>query len=144
MVPFLVASKICSAWKSRARTSSRWFNPWPFFIHVSYRSRSQPLSYKSRELTIPKKVTCSWSLVPGRQGAGSWKQRGPPAGQHQRCFCSRNVPFGDGFKLVGVGGVCFLCCFFLGHCGVFCLVCELHEPFKAKWTTWTMDEESWR
>lgn len=83
----------------------------------------------------PKEVTCSWSLVPGRRGPGSWKQRGPPAGQHQRCFCSRNVPFGDGFKLVGVGGVCcFLCV--VTFSWVCVCVCELHEPFKAKWTTW--------
>ena len=79
----------------------------PFFIHVSYRSRSQPLSYRSRELTIPKKVTCSWSLVPGRQ-EGSWKQRAP-AKHHRQ---SSHVPFGDDVHSLGEVCVFCVCCFF--------------------------------
>lgn len=91
----------------------------------------------------PKEVTCSWSLVPGRRGPGSWKQRGPPAGQHQRCFCSRNVPFGDGFKLVGVGGVCcFLCV--VTFSWVCVCVCVNFTNLLKRSEQHGEDEECWR
>ena len=106
-----------------------------FFIHVSYRSRSQPLSYRSRELTIPQKR--SPAVGPCYQEGGAQEaeskeghQQGNTTwGVFVRVTCHLEMVLNSLELEVCVLFFCVLWPF-LG------CVCELHEPFKAKWTTW--------